>query len=173
MRKFLLYFSLLILVSLISFILFVNPQPIRFESVKISGAASISIPEYLSKTDSIDPAAALQYKNEKEQLFLLIYEKKDTINLQPEVLFKKFSDDLIARIGHCNLVKYFPKQIGSHQAVIGNIRGIVNETGVYYRIAVISSESAYYEVLFGVSENRFGTYDEDMNRILDSFSTAP
>lgn len=136
----------------------------------VAGKLSISVPEYLFKTDSIDPTAILQYKNEKEQLVLLIYEKTDTMNPSIENEFKKFSNEFISRISYANLIKYYPREINSHHAMIGNIRGTVNETGVYYRIAVIKADSTYYEVITGVSENHFSDFNDDIDTILSSIT---
>jgi hypothetical protein len=139
----------------------------------IAGKFTLSIPEYLSKTDGIDPAALLQYKNEKEQLFLLVYEKKDSLNLGLASVFKIFSDDFIARMEHGNLVKYYPMQITSHRALIGNIRGTVHETEVYYKIAVIPSGNSFYEILIGITENRKSSYEEDLDKIIGGFRSIP
>jgi len=158
-----------------------NPQNEKFNSYEAGlrwvcedGKFSISIPTYLSKTDSIDPSALLQYKNRKEQLFLLVYEKSDTLHLPIEALFKSFSDDFISRIGRANLIKYYPEKINSHHAVIGNIRGTVNETEVYYRIAVIKvNDTTCFEIIVGTTENNIGQYDEDIGKILNEIKIIP
>ena len=170
MNKYIPYFFLLFFISLLSFILFFSSDSVKFHTVTVADKICISIPEYLAQTNSIDPAAILQYKNEKEQLVLLIYEKTDTLNSSTEILFKKFSTEFMLRIGYANLVKYYPKEINSHHAVVGNIRGKVNETGVYYRIAVIEAGNTYYEVIAGVSENHFVDFNDDIDTILSSIT---
>ena len=173
-KKIILFFFLLIFISLLSIILFFHPEPVKFNTVTVDGKFSISIPTYLSKTDSIDPSALLQYKNRKEQLFLLVYEKSDTLHLPIEALFKSFSDDFISRIGRANLIKYYPEKINSHHAVIGNIRGTVNETEVYYRIAVIKvNDTTCFEIIVGTTENNIGQYDEDIGKILNEIKIIP
>ena len=131
---------------------------------------SISIPEYLSKTDSIDSSALLQYENEKEQMFLLVYEKIDSTNTSPEKFFKTFSDNFTAKIEHGKLINYYPEKINGLDAVIGNIRGSVNETGVYYKIASIKNNKSFYEIIIGISSTMKSSYDEDINQIIYSIT---
>ena len=173
MRKFLLYFFTLILDSLLSFIVFFRPEPVKFNTVTVEGKFSISVPSYLSKTDSIDASALLQYKNEQKQIFVLVYEEADTMNQSLETFFKKFADDFISRIGRGNLIKYYPEQINSHNVFIGNIRGSVNQTGVYYRIAIIEAGNVFYELILGVSDNSLSSFDTDINGIINSFTLLP
>ena len=170
MRKFLLYFFILLLLSALSFVFFYHENPVKFNSITVPKKFSISIPEYLIATDSIDPSSLLQYKNEKEQMFLLVREKMDTVQQPLETIFKKFSDDLISNMENGNLVKYFPVKINDHDAFIGNIRGSVNETGVYYRIAVIkSTDTMCFEIIIGTTDNDKSRYDEDMDKIIRGF----
>ena len=135
----------------------------------MDGKFSISIPAYLSKTDSLDPSAVLQYENVKDQLFLLLYEERDTTNLPIENIFKNFSESFIQKIQHGNVVKYFLTKIDSQNAVIGNVRGSVNETAVYYRIAFIRSNSCYYKIIIGVQNDMESSYDQDMDAMIRSF----
>ena len=97
-------------------------------------------------------------------MFLLVYEKNDSINTPLETLFKKFSDNFAARIEHGNLIEYYPEKISGLDAVVGNIRGSVGETGVYYRIAAIKANNSFYKIIIGVSENRKSSYEEGMDK---------
>lgn len=171
MKKIILVFCLLIFISILSFIIFFHSEPIKFSTVTVPDKFSIILSEYLSKTDSIDSSALLQYKNEKEQIFLLVYEIADTAHLSVKDFFMKTSDDFISRIGHANLVKYYPEKINNQQAFIGNIRGMVNETSAYYRIAVIASGKSFWKIIIGTNDNRKSQYDEDMNKMIRSFAT--
>lgn len=160
----------MIFVSLIAFVFIFNSEPVKFNSITVEGKFSISIPEYLSKTDSIDTSALLQYKNEKEQIFLLVYEITDIANLSLKDFFKKTSDNFISKIGQATLVKYYPEQINNRDAFIGNIRGKVNETSAYYRIAVIESDMSFWEIIIGTNDVNKSRYDEDMNKIIRGFA---
>lgn len=174
MKKFPLYFLLLLLLSAFAFVFFFHSEPVKFNTVTVAGKFSIPVPEYLSQTDSIDPTALLQYKNEKEQLFLLVNEKQDTAKQPLETIFRKFSDDFISKMGNGNLVRYFPLKINNRDAFIGNIRGSVNETGVYYRMAVVkSTDITCFEILIGTTDNDKSRYDEDMDKIIRGFKTLP
>ncbi len=170
MKKIILPFFILILVSLLSFIIFCHPQAVTFKTVA-EGHFSISLPSYLTKADSLDPTALVQYKNEKDKLFVLVYQERDTSNVPIEMIFKKFSDDFILKIEHGNVVKYYLTKIGLQNAVVGNIRGSVNETAVYYRVAFIRSASGYYKIIIGVESDMESSYDEDMDTMIRSFKS--
>ena len=170
MRKYLPYFLLFVFVSVFILIFFFQSEPVKFNNVTVQDKFRISIPEYLSKTASIDSSALIQYKNEKEQLFLLVYEISDTSTESLQDFFKKISDDFISKLENGSLLKYYPERINALDALVGNVRGRVNETGVYYRIAVIKSGSSFYKIIFGVSENMKSFYDEDIETILQSFN---
>jgi hypothetical protein len=168
-KKFPLYFFLLLFLSAIAFVLIFHSEPTKFHTVTVAGKFSISIPEYLSKTNSIDSSALLQCKNEKEQIFLLVYKETDTSQQKFETQFRKFSDDFIAKMEHGNLVRYFPIKINNHDAFIGNIRGNARETKVYYRIAEIKVSDKIYKIIIGTTENNKSRYDEDMDKIIKGF----
>ena len=175
MRKYLSYFLIPIaigiaFVSVFILIFLSQSNDVKFNKVTIPNKFSISIPEYLLKTDSIDSSALLQYKNEKEQMFLLVYEKLDSANTSLESIFKKKSDDFIAKIEHGNLENYYPQKINGIDGFIGNIQGSVNETGVYYRIVVMKAGNSFFEIILGISENMKSSYDEDINQIIQSLS---
>ena len=171
MKRPFLIFCLFILVSLVGFLLLYKQEPVKFTRVE-QGKFSISVPEYLTPTDSIDPAALLQYQNEKEQMFLLVYEKADTVEHSFEDFFKKFANDLIARVGDATLLKYYPKKINGCNAIIGNIRGKVNGTGVYYRVALVEARNAFYEIIVGIADDNRSNFEEDINSVIHGFRPA-
>ena len=166
MRKYLPYFLIFAFVSVFILIFLSQSNTVKFNTVTVLNKFSISIPEYLSKTDSIDSSALLQYKNEKEQMFMLIYEKNDSENVSLDSCFRKFSNNFIEKMEHGNLVNYYPEKINNTDAVIGNIRGRINETGVYYRVAVIRAGNSFYTIIIGLSENMKSQYDEDIDKII-------
>jgi hypothetical protein len=167
-KKIILVFCGIISLAVLVFII-ASPSPqTKFNVVTIENKFSISVPEYLTRTDSLDSSALLQFKNEKEQLFLIIYEKKDSASL--ESFFKKFSDNFISKLENGNMINYYPEKINnSNNVLIGNIRGNVNDTKVFYKLAVIKIENTFYKLLFGVSENQRMDYEEEMDKIIKGF----
>ncbi len=166
MRKIFPYFLIFVFVSVLLLVLFSKSELQKFSSVTVPGKISICVPDYLSKTDSIDSSALLQFKNEREQLFLLVYEKSDSVSL--EILFKKFSENFMSKLHNGTLLNYYPEKINGADALVGNIRGSVGETGVFYKVAVIEFENSFYKILFGVSENKRLDYEEDMEQSIKS-----
>lgn len=169
MRKYFPYLLILFLLSASAFFFIFRSEPTKFSEVIIDGKISISVPEYLSKTDSIDPSAILQYQNVNSNVFLVAYEERSLAGKTLQEFFKDFSDNLIAGIENGALLKYYPEKINGHNAFIGNIRGSVNETKVYYRVAVIESSNNMYRIIFGVGDGNQSTYYQDMDKIIRGF----
>lgn len=169
------FLLLLPLLVIVIFFAITNRNEVRFSEVKIKNRFSISIPNYLSSSDSIDASAILQYKSNAEksgQVFLLVYEERKDSSAEKKSLQKYFrfaSDNFVSKISSGNLIKYFPEIIHGSHAMIGNIRGRVNETEVYYRIAILDVNNFFYEIILGTTENYKLIYVEDMNAIIHSF----
>jgi len=164
---------LFLLISIFSFLFFFRSEPVKFSAITVKDKFSLSIPEYLTKTDSIDGDALVQYENEAEHLFLLAYDVSDSLDTPLEIRFAKFSDQLISKIGEAVLLKYYPTQINGQKAMIGNIRGTVDETRAYYRIVLIESGNLCYELLIGVSDSNRTYFEDDINSIIQSFRFLP
>ncbi|MBI3501498.1 MAG: hypothetical protein HY063_06870 [Bacteroidetes bacterium] len=171
MKKYFPYFLIFIFISVLLLVFFSQSEPQKFTTTIVPDKFSISIPDYLSKTDNIDSSALLQYKNEKEQLFLLVYEKHDSSSL--ENFFKKFSEGFASKLEHGVLINYYPEKINGADALLGNIRGSVGETGVFYKVAAIRAKNSFYKIIIGVSENMKSTYEEDMDEIIRGFKNLP
>ena len=102
-------------------------------------------------------------------MFLLVYKKTDSANTSLESFFKKHLNDFASKLEHGNLINFYLEKINGEDALIGNIRGSVGETGVYYRIAAIKANNSFYKIIIGVSENMKSSYDEDMDKIIRGF----
>lgn len=169
MRKYLPYFLIFVFVTVLLLIGFLNSDPVRFNPVTIPGKFSLPVPEYLDKTDSIDPSAVLQYKNEKEQLFLLVYELRNQADTSLKALFKNNSDAFISKVDHGTLAKYYPEEIDGCKAMIGEIKGNVHETKVSYTMVIINANGAFYKIIAGVSGAKNPTYHDDIYKIILGF----
>ena len=166
MKKYFPYFLIFVFVSVLLLVLFSKEESQKFNLVTVPNKFSVSIPDYLSKTDSIDSSALLQYKNERDQLFLLIYEKEDSLSL--ENFFKKFSENFISKLHNGTLINYYPEEINGADVLVGNIRGSVGEAGVFYKVAAMQGKNSFYKIIIGAVENRKSDYEEDMEKIIQS-----
>lgn len=172
MKRPLLAFSILLLVSIASFLLLLNTGKTRFNTIT-SGPICIAVPEYLTPSAGIDTTALLQLENIKEQFVLLVWKRNDTVPKTPETAFRERSEQILAKTENGILIKYYPTTINGRQAWVGNIRGTVNKTRVYYRLAEIGSAGSAYEIILGVSDRNQSRYEKDMNTILQSFTILP
>ena len=173
MRKFLPYLLILLLLSGTAFFIIFRPEPTVFNTVSVSGKLRLSVPSYLTKTDSIDAEAILQYENNKEQVYLVVYEQSDTSHRSMQECFEKFSNALADKLEHGALLNYVPEKINGCDAFTGNIRGSAKETSLYYRVMMIGSAEKYYEVIFCVGDNNQSSYREDIDTLIHSVKIQP
>lgn len=167
-KKILFIVILLLLVSALSLIAFFRSEPVQFNKVTYKKEFSIPIPDYLTHSNNLDSSAIIQYHSLEKNIFVLVYQHPitaDTLNSY----FKQLTSKLTAAIDRGTLLKYYPEKINGNQALIGNIRGSVNETIIYYRIALIQTESSFYEIIWGIDENIRSSYDDDMNKTIRGF----
>ena len=168
MKKIILVFCALVSVSLLIFIISFDTEEPELNIITAEGKCSLSVPKYLSATDRIDPSAFLQLKNEQEQFFILVYEKTDSVH-SLMTFFKDFSERFISKVDRGNMTRYYPEKINGLDALIGNIRGNVNETEVHYRIAVFQSGNRFFTLMAGTTEKSHGQYDDVITEIIRSF----
>ena len=76
----------------------------------------------------------------------------------------------MTHIENGTLLKYYPETINGQEAFTGNIRGSVNQTKVYYRMALIRSATGYIKILFGAGDDEQSRYAEDMDTVIHSLN---
>ncbi len=147
----------------------VRSEPTVFKETAVEGKFSIPIPEYLSKTDSINPSALLQYQNAQEQVFLMVFAGIDTLHQPMKEGFKRFAGEFVSRMEKGNMLNYHPEKINGCEAILGDIRGRINETEVYYLLAMIRSGKYRYRIITGVSAQQKSKYKEDLLEMIRGF----
>jgi len=151
-----------------------------FSEVKINNRYSVLIPDYLQPCADLHKEASLQYQNtEKDVYVLVIDEKKKTmvnydLNYNVDLYFNN-----IAKQGFIETIKNgkisIPgrETINDNKALIAEITGKVDQTDVFYKLAVIETPYTFYQVLVWTRAENKEKYEKDMMKIIESFKEMP
>jgi len=170
-KKHLFFLFLIPLIFLIVFLVLKNPEEQKFFPVNVNGRFSISLPDFLHPAAGIDSSAALQYENEKENIFVLVYEitpDSSAKQISTQAYFKSLADEFASRLERGKLVKFYPQKIGGRNGFVGNILGTVDGTQLYYRIALVKNADEFYEVIIGTTRSRKSEHNENINQMINS-----
>jgi len=171
LRKFVFIILLITPITLFSFWHFFHTENIEYRKVVVPDKFSLSIPSYLSASNQADSSALLQLFGSKENIFMLVYEIPIDSSNTLKFTFNNSAQEYISKMNSGSLLKYYPKKINNLNSYIGNIRGLVGKTNIYYRVAVIESRSTYYKIVLGITNEEQSSYDADFNIILESFTS--
>ncbi len=175
MKKFLFPLVLLSAASIFIVSQYYFARPAKFSEIKADKLFSIEVADYLTKTDSLSPNASLQYRNKDKGIFLLVIsESKDTMQHYGYAysLLKYFhavTDELKAKLNPGVLGNFFETKINGQKAMLGSVKGTANGTEVYYRLAIVETRSHFYQVLAGIVAEEKSRYEEEMDRMINSF----
>lgn len=169
-RKFL--FSIAIL-----FFLSCNNEA-SFKEVKVNDRYSISIPEYLQPCVDLHKDASFQYQNTDRDIYaFVIDERKKTmakydldydIDLYFKVASQPFLENKNGKVGTPKKEK-----INGNEAIVSDITGNVDGIDVYYRMGVVETPYAFYQILTWTRADKKDEYSNDMNGMIESFKELP
>lgn len=165
----------LIIIAFACILFSCSTKPV-FHEVTINGQYSVQLPEYLQPCSDIHPDASLQYQNTESEIYaLVIDEKKEAmenydldydietyykaIALQP--FSEKIKDGKISPPG--------VQTINGHKALVADITGKIDNNEVFYRLAVIETTNAFYQMLVWTKAENKEKYMGDFTRIVESF----
>ncbi len=155
-------------------------RPAVFAEVKVNDRYTISIPDYLQPCKDLHKDASLQYQNPDKGIYaLVIDEKKKTmqdydLNYDIDAYFNN-----IAKQGFIDAIKNgkisIPgrQEINNNKALIAEITGKVEETDVFYKLAIIETPSTFYQFLAWTSAENKEKFEPDMLKMIESFKELP
>ena len=151
-----------------------------FKEVKVNDRYSISIPEYLQPCADLHKDASLQYQNQDIDIYaMVIDERKKTmanydLDYDIDLYFKNIaSQPFIESIKNGKISPPGRQEIDGHKALIAEITGNINETNVYYRMGIIETPYAFYQILAWTRADNKEKYEQDMTKIIESFKELP
>ncbi len=151
-----------------------------FKDVSINSRYTISIPEYLQPCADLHKDASLQYQNtEKDVYAIVIDERKKTMenyNLDYDIdlYFKNIaSQPFLETIKDGKVSIPGRQEIDGHKALIAEITGKIEQTAVYYKLGVIETPYAFYQLLVWTRAENKDKVEPDMIKMLESFKELP
>jgi hypothetical protein len=147
-----------------------------FTEVKVNDRYSILVPDYLQPCANLHKDASLQYQNiEKDIYAIVIDEKKITmqgydLDYDIDLYFKNIaSQPFLEKIKDGKISSPENKQINGNKALIAEITGKLEQTEVYYKLAVIETPYEFYQLLTWTRAENKEKYENDMIKIIESF----
>lgn len=151
-----------------------------FTDVKANNRYTIAIPDYLLPCTDLDKGASLQYQNTEKDVYLVVLdEKKKTmasydLNYTVDTYFNAIaSQGFIESIKNGKVSIPGRETINGNKALIAEITGMIDQTNVVYKMAVIETPVAFYQILVWCRAENKDKYEGDMLQIIESFKEMP
>lgn len=146
----------------------------KFKEKEIGNVYHVSIPDYMTKTFSLNDVASMQFLNSSKETYVIVIEdSKEELLVagspfrDPEEFYRHFEQsftDQTCEIGPVNALK-----INGNRAVQVEITKPFKEYNVSYLITVIESDSHFYKMLAWTIEDYKDQYLDDFKKIASSF----
>jgi hypothetical protein len=171
--------KLLLSIALFSFISSCK-QETSFKEVKVNERYSISIPEYLQPCVDLHEDASFQYQNTDKDIYaFVIDERKKTmvsydLDYDIDLYFKNIaSQPFHETIKNGKVSPPKKEKINGNEALVSEITGSVDGIDVYYRMGVIETPYAFYQILTWTRADKKEEFQDDMNTMIESFKELP
>jgi hypothetical protein len=150
----------------------------EFKEVNVNNKYAISIPEYLQPCVDLHKDASFQYQNTDKDIYaFVIDERKKTmakydldydINLYFKVASQPFLEAKSGKVG-----TPVHEKIDGHDALVTEITGNLDGIEVYYKMGVVETPFAFYQILTWTRADNKAKYESDMKRMIASFKELP
>jgi hypothetical protein len=171
-RKLLFTFSIFALISACK-------QETAFKEVKVNSRYAISIPEYLQPCVDLHKDASFQYQNTDKDIYaIVIDERKKTmvsydLDYDLDLYFKTASQPILETIKEGKMSTAEHSKINGNEAMVSEISGKFDGIDTYYKIGVVETPFAFYQILTWTRADKKEEFTPDMNAMIDSFKELP
>ncbi|HEX8516705.1 MAG TPA: hypothetical protein VF868_10935 [Bacteroidia bacterium] len=155
-------------------------QETAFKEVKVNNRYAISIPEYLQPCVDLHADASFQYQNTDKDIYaFVIDERKKTmvsydLEYDIDLYFKNIaSQPFHETIKNGNVSEPKKEKIGGNNALVSEITGSVDGIDVYYKMGVIETPYAFYQILTWTRADKKAEFGHDMESMIESFKELP
>lgn len=169
------YSFALLFVGLVMLTIACNNKTI-FHEVTINNQYVIQIPEYLQPCSDIHPDASLQYQNIDMDVYaLVIDEKKEKmenydLDYDIETYYKAIAlQPFSEKIQEGKISPPGTQTINGHKALLADISGKIETNEVFYRLAVIETSNAFYQILVWTKAANKDKFLQDFTQMIESF----
>ncbi len=147
-----------------------------FNEVKVNDTYSVLIPEYLSPSAKLSENASLQYQSEEREVYAMIVEesREQMQNYDLDYDLQTYFTNIVSKpftekIKNGKVEIPGKQDINGNNALITEITGNINNTDIYYKMAVVETPATFYQVLIWTRADRKAEYEADMMKVIGSF----
>ena len=147
---------------------------------KVNNRYIISIPDYMQPSSFLHKDASFQCADTIKDIYAVVMdEKKKTIesygmNFTLETYFSNITKQpFLTTIKNGKVTAPVKDTISGNNALLAEITGSVKNVEVYYRMAVIETPTAFYQVLVWTKADKKEEMLPEMNKIIYSFKEMP
>jgi len=149
-----------------------------FKEVKVNDRYAISIPEYLQPCTDLHKDASFQYQNTDKDIYaFVIDERKKTMakyDLDYDIdLYFKVASEPFLETKNGKVSPPAHEKIDGHDALVTEITGNLDGIDVYYKMGVVETPYAFYQILTWTRADNKAKYESDMKRMIESFKELP
>lgn len=151
-----------------------HAQTADFQEQKVGHIYHVSIPDYMTKSYSLNNAASLQYLNAARETYVIVIEDSKEQLLEagipftgPGDFYEHFESTFADKSSQIS-----PRQnlkINGNQAIQVEITKPFGGYNVHYLVTVIESDTHFYKMLAWTIEDYKDRYLSDFKRIASSF----
>lgn len=152
----------------------------EFVEVEINNRYTVSVPDYLKPCKDLQKDASMQYQNSEKGIYaLVIDEKKKTMqdydmNYDIDTYFNSIAKQgFIEAIKNGKISVPGRQEINQNKALIADITGKLDQTDVYYKLAIIETPYTFYQILSWTSAENKEKFEPDMIKMIESFKENP
>lgn len=173
MKKYFLFIAFL-------FSLYCCKKETVYNSIKVNEKYTIAIPDYLTPCSDLHKDASLQYQNTEKEVYALVIDERKKLmadydldydldlyykNIASQAFIESIKDGKISPPGR--------QEIDGKKALITDISGNINGTDVFYRMGIIETPYAFYQILTWTRAENKEEYMDDMIKTIESFKELP
>ena len=149
-----------------------------FVEKKVDKLYAVQIPPYMEVSDKLNADASLQYQNNNRDFCVVIRhsEKEMLARYQPDFVLEDFFDVTLEQLqlglDRPEVPEHDSLSLHGNPCFIATLTGVFKGDLLTYRLAVVEGETHIFQLLTWTLTDKYAMYEEDMNRILQSFTIA-
>jgi hypothetical protein len=173
MKQFFILFSFIILLSSCH-------RDTTYTESKVNNRYAISIPDYMQPTTFLHKDESFQCADTLKDFYAIVMdEKKKTLenygmSFTLDTYFTNITKQpFLTTIKNGKVTTPIKDTISGNKALLAEITGTVKNAEVYYRMAIIETPAAFYQILVWTKADKKQEMLPEMNKIIHSFKELP
>jgi uncharacterized protein YcfL len=144
--------------------------------IQVNNLYSLELPVEMKPVANLHDDASLQQVDEQRPLYVVVIDEskeemqKHELDYDLDLYFTNIvSQSLVESLPEVSISPAEKKTINGFSALVASVTGKADTTGVFYKIGVIETPSAFYQVLTWTTGTQKQALETEMNDIVESF----